>query len=246
MSAYSRLQERYGNVLAPPPAAGPSVCAVCRRGTDGYPLCFRCNQHRRVLGTEAADVFVPISMAVAGMQLARELGEYKYNRVQAVRNDYTTGLASVLANFLRGHETCLAAAVGVDRLDLVTMVPGSKLGADAHPLAAVLGRRIGQTRTRYADALTAGGPNDRELRPDHFTVTGDVRDRAVLLVDDTWTTGASLQSAAAALKRAGAAKVAGLVIGRRLDKDDPSARPVLDAIAARPFDWDVCVLCRTT
>ncbi|PSL55274.1 hypothetical protein B0I31_105233 [Saccharothrix carnea] len=23
-------------------------------------------------------------------------------------------------------------------------------------------------------------------------------------------------------------------------------RPVLDAIASQPFDWDVCVLCRTT
>lgn len=112
-------------------------------------------------------------------------------------------------------------------------------------VAGMLGRRIGQTRSRFANALTTAGSNNRELSPDRFTATGDLRHRAVLLVDDTWTTGASLQSAAAALKRAGAAEVAGLVIGRRLDRDDPSAGPVLAAIASRPFDWDVCVLCRT-
>lgn len=245
MSAYSRLQDRYGNILAAPPPPGPSICEVCRRGTGGYPLCFRCNRHRAVLGAEAADVVAPISMAVSGMQLARELGGYKYNRVAAVRNDYATGLASVLAAFLRRHETCLAHAAGAEVFDVVTVVPGSKLKAGAHPLAAMLERRIGQTRPRFEHLLTTDGPNDRELRPDRFAVSGDLRDRAVLLVDDTWTTGASLQSAAAALKRAGAGKVAGTVIGRRLDSGDPSARPVLKAIASQPFDWDACVLCRT-
>jgi orotate phosphoribosyltransferase len=43
-------------------------------------------------------------------------------------------------------------------------------------------------------------------------------DPAVLLIDDTWTTGGNAQSAALALRAAGAAKVAAVVIGRHFDR----------------------------
>jgi predicted amidophosphoribosyltransferase len=42
-------------------------------------------------------------------------------------------------------------------------------------------------------------------------------DPAVLLIDDTWTTG-NAQSTALALRAAGAAKVAAVVIGRHFDR----------------------------
>ena len=42
---------------------------------------------------------------------------------------------------------------------------------------------------------------------------------AVLLVDDTWTTGGRAQSAAIALHDAGAARVAVVVLGRHFDRD---------------------------
>ncbi|MDU0292752.1 phosphoribosyltransferase [Saccharothrix longispora] len=221
MGPHSRILDAYTNVLLPPPPAGTGICEGC------------------------ADVVVPISIAVSGEQLARELGEYKYNRVVAVRKKYSDGLLTVLAHFLRTHEGCLAADVGTDRFDLVTIVPGSKLTAEAHPLGAMLGRRLGQTARRFAHALTATGPNTREVRPRSFHVVRDIDAQAVLLVDDTWTTGASLQSSAAALKGAGARAVAGLVIGRRVDADDPSARRVLAHARSEVFDWGACVLCRT-
>jgi phosphoribosylpyrophosphate synthetase len=47
----------------------------------------------------------------------------------------------------------------------------------------------------------------------------DVRGRRVLVVDDTWVTGARARSAAAALALAGAQVVAALVIGRAVDPD---------------------------
>ena len=43
----------------------------------------------------------------------------------------------------------------------------------------------------------------------------------VLVVDDTWVSGGSAQSAAVALKLAGARRVAILVIGRHVNPDDP-------------------------
>jgi adenine/guanine phosphoribosyltransferase-like PRPP-binding protein len=53
----------------------------------------------------------------------------------------------------------------------------------------------------------------------------------VLLVDDTWVSGGSAQSAAAALKLAGARRVALVVIGRHVDPADPRSAPLLSAIA---------------
>jgi orotate phosphoribosyltransferase len=64
----------------------------------------------------------------------------------------------------------------------------------------------------------------------------------VLLIDDTWTTGANAQSAAAALKDAGAGPVAAVVIGRHLNRDWHENDRRLRALTT-PFDWGHCVLC---
>ena len=65
----------------------------------------------------------------------------------------------------------------------------------------------------------------------------------VLLIDDTWTTGANAQSAAAALKRAGAGPVAAVVIGRHLNRGWGSNDSQLNGLP-KPFDWDHCVRCK--
>jgi adenine/guanine phosphoribosyltransferase-like PRPP-binding protein len=61
----------------------------------------------------------------------------------------------------------------------------------------------------------------------------------VLLIDDTWTTGSNAQSAAFALKDAGASSVGFVVIGRYIvrDYEDHGAR--LDA-RPLPFRWETC------
>ena len=53
---------------------------------------------------------------------------------------------------------------------------------------------------------------------DRYEPTARLTAEPVLLIDDTWTTGANAQSAAAALKRAGAGPVAAVVIGRHLNR----------------------------
>lgn len=242
MSPYSRLQERYSNVLVTPPAVDPSVCVVCRRDTNRFTRCFHCNRHHAGFQGEVADVVVPIAIAVKGDQLARELWRYKNSDVGKERRDFTNGLAFVLAAFLSRHEDCLARAVGIDRFDLVTSVPSTRT---PEPLAEVLGRQVGRTRARFATALRADAPNNDELDPTTVTLIGDVAGRSILLVDDTWTTGASLQSAAVALRRAGAVTIAGLVIGRHFDPNHERAGAYLEKVRSQPFDWDVCVVCRT-
>jgi hypothetical protein len=56
----------------------------------------------------------------------------------------------------------------------------------------------------------------RMLDPGRFRVPRPLTGAAVLLLDDTWTSGGTAQSAAVALKRAGARSVAVVVLGRHL------------------------------
>lgn len=226
MSPGSRILDSYRNFLVPPPAHGPNVCVTCRRGTDGFTRCWQCNRHHREFGAELADEIVPISMAVKDKQLTRVLSQYKNSKSNEVRRTFTNELACVLATFLARHQNCMG------EFDLVTVVPSSQ--GRTTPLVDVLGRRISLTRARFAEALVTCSENSREMRPDSCEVVIDVRDRNVLLIDDTWTSGASVQSAAVALKRTGANRVVGLVIGRHLDEPGP--------VPPAQFDWDACVL----
>lgn len=227
MNQLSRISEVYPNILVPPPTPGANVCLVCHRSTDGFPRCWQCNQHLRALDTELADVVTPISMAVKDGQLVHVLRNYKNSKKAEVRKRFTNELAGVLATFLAGHRGCLG------EFDLVTIVPSTRKRENGHPLADILGRRLGSTRSTFAEVLSTRGENTRLRRPDEYAVHTEVRDRRVLLVDDQWTSGASLQSSAVALKRAGAAHVTGLVIGRRVDARPPGA-----------FSWDTCVFCQ--
>lgn len=227
MSPLSRILERYLNILVPPPGRGPNVCVTCFRPTDGYVRCSQCNGHFRAFGAELADSVVIISMAGKGGQLAHVLAKYKYGERPEMRKQFTDELAYVLATFLAKHRQCLG------EFDVVTVVPSTRQRTTTHPLIDILSRRLNITRYRFAEALSTSSANTRQLRPDEYTVQVEVTGKRVLLIDDQWTSGASLQSSAIALKRAGAARVAGLVIGRRVDAE-PSGT----------FDWDVCALCQ--
>jgi orotate phosphoribosyltransferase len=90
---------------------------------------------------------------------------------------------------------------------------------------------------RRSQAVTG----EREFGPAKFEPLESLHGQAVLLIDDTWTTGASAQSAAAALRQAGSGPVAAVVIGRHLNRDwhenDSRLRE-----AMQRFDWDTCAV----
>lgn len=75
--------------------------------------------------------------------------------------------------------------------------------------------------TRVDLALAGAPSSDREVRADRFVVRqpAAVAGRHVLLLEDTWVTGASAQSAAVALKRTGAAAVTTVCLARWLRED---------------------------
>ena len=81
--------------------------------------------------------------------------------------------------------------------------------------------------------------------PAATNLSGALEIEAVLLIDDTWTTGANAQSAAAALKRRAPAKVGAVVIGRHVTREWRENDRRLSALAGQ-FQWDECPLCAAT
>jgi adenine/guanine phosphoribosyltransferase-like PRPP-binding protein len=63
-----------------------------------------------------------------------------------------------------------------------------------------------------------------------------------LVLDDTWTTGARAQSLAYALKKAGAASVAVVVLGRHIRPEHEPSRQLLRTIKDPLFDIATCAV----
>src|SRR5947209_16656955 len=148
MATVSELTEPYGSFLVHPLGPGPGVCAVCRTAVTGtYPRCYPCNEALRSADGLLADVVVPVSIAVKGEQLAVELWRYKNLSDPEARSVLRLRLAAVLWRFLEGHESCVAAAVGTPRFDLVATVPSTS-GRGDHPLRRIVERIFVPTRYR--------------------------------------------------------------------------------------------------
>jgi hypothetical protein len=239
MPTVAELTGAYGNVLLAP-QAGPGVCQTCFNLTDGYERCYACAHGGRWL-----DAVVPISYSVGGEQLHHALVAYK-RTLEPVATHFTVQLAAVLWRFLSAHEACISRTLGVPAFPVVTTVPSNDPARDGdQPLQRLVGQLVKPTRGRFRRLLVR---STHPVQPHRFDVdrygpTGRLIGEPVLLIDDTWTTGANAQSAAAALKRAGAGPVAAVVIGRHLNRRWGSNDRQLNGLP-KSFDWDHCVRCK--
>jgi hypothetical protein len=238
MATVTALSDPYANFLLLP-RPGDGVCRRCFNLTDGYDLCFACEH-----SGDGIAVVAPISYSVGGEQLHHALAGYKRGSMSWMRT-LTRQLAAVLWRHLAMHEACVARAAGIERFPLVTFVPSGAASRDPpHPLEEIVADLVEPTRGRYAPLLrrTAHPVPPHSFSADRFAATTPLRGEPVLLIDDTWTTGASAQSAAAALNRAGAGPIAAVVIGRHLNRDWGQNDRRLRALPT-PFDWSRCVCC---
>ena len=238
MPTVAELTEPYGNFMLGP-VRGPRVCDVCLTFTDGYPRCYTCART-----PQALDALAPISYSVATGQLHHVLAAYKRQDGNVGRH-LSIELAAVLWRFLSGHENCLARAAGVPSFDLVATVPSGVGERDsAHPLHWIVSEAAGPTRDRHRRLLGRStvpvAPHEFDRR--RYEATDRVPGAAVLVIDDTWTTGANVQSAATVLKEAGAQTVAAVVIGRHLNREWGHNEQRLSALE-RPFNWTRCAYC---
>jgi hypothetical protein len=100
------------------------------------------------------------------------------------------------------------------------VVPSGRGRPGPHPLQALAAPYLARPWLSLRPR-PGGDPWARTLDPTRFQATGLPPGAAVLLLDDTWVSGASAQSAAVALKLAGAAAVAVVVVGRHLPASPP-------------------------
>jgi hypothetical protein len=246
VATVAELSEPYRNHLIPvlPPDWG--VCGVCRTAAaPDFRLCFQCNTARNEFRRGLADVVVPIALAVKREQLAHELWHYKYDVDLSVRAQLTMRLGAVLWRFLGEHEKHIAEAAGVPEFGTVTTVPGTRKRDGEHPLERIVGTLVGQTKERYEPLLALGpsGAPSHTLAAGRYRATRALRDEpAVLLIDDTWTSGGNAQSAALALHSAGAAKVAIVVVGRHFDRSFRNCETYYQQAKTVKFTWDSCCL----
>ena len=207
LPGWALLEEAVGRqapFLSAPVPGWPGKCDVCRRPLRAASRCYLCREQAESLPGLLADAVVPVCFAPKGGLHARNLWLYKSG--QAGAGAARLVLLALLAVFLRDHAPCVWAAAGMASPAHLAAVPSGRGRLGPHPLRALAG------------PLTVAWPWDPAARiagPGRYPAA-PLPGARVALLDGTWTTGVSAQSAAAALRLAGAQPVAVIVLGRHL------------------------------
>jgi hypothetical protein len=194
----------------------------------GHDQCYQCAVHADSAG--AADTLGFVVYGWNGGQAGHAMYAYK------AKGATTHALVSAVLTYATvAHWSCIAREPGSTPSSWA-YVPSLSGRQGDHPLAGIARRFMGEVPHVHmkANPIT---DNPRSLNPSHYRadpVTGHV-----LLLDDTWTSGGHLQSAAAALKSAGADRVTGLVMARWLDPAWAGTKQFLESLID-DFDPDVC------
>jgi hypothetical protein len=219
--------------LPAPADPGPGVCASCRGPIRrGYTYCFQCGLHAESAPGLLADVVAPVAYAPKGSRLATDLWVYKSSRPASARAG--AALRALLLVFLHDHGRRVWEQAGMTMPTHACVVPSCRGRPGPHPLQALL---RGCLALPWAALVTQpdADPWARALDPGKFRAPQPLTGAAVLLLDDTWTSGGSAQSAAMALKRAGARSVAAVVLGRHVPAGAlPATVPTERAAAPGP------------
>jgi hypothetical protein len=230
---------RYASELRLPLPAGATCCVVCRGPAGpGYARCFQCRTHEQDAPGMLADAVVPVSYAVKGGRHAADLWLYKSDMAGATTA--RASLQALLLVFLRDHARCVWRHAVMPPPTRVAAVPSGQGRPGTHPLLGLFSPYL--VLPQLVVAVRPGEPPGRALNPRRFTVGRGVAGESVLLLDDTWVSGASAQSAAVALRMAGARHVAVVVLGRHVNPADPRACRLTSALEAAPFDPRVCAV----
>lgn len=228
----------------PPPRDG--VCRTCHGASGGFPKCWSCKTVMSQV-SHPCPLVVPISLTHENNQHYDSLKRYKAQWLSSTaRSNAELAVAALLNRFLRQHRTCIAAAAGED-WDLITIVPSTRHPEGPHPMVGVI-QRSPWLEDQFRLVLGSGsdklGFNNASDKG--FGVTEDVKGRSILILDDTYTTGARSQSAASALTQAGARVVAIVPAGRfiRPRSDHPENGALIEEAKLLSFSFDYCCVGR--
>lgn len=197
----------------------PPACSGC--GKVGAVLCTRCQAD---IQSHALPVAVTPAPGLAALAALAPFEGCLRNTIHALKYDGLQALAAPLGEMLAHHLAEIGWPPG-----LVVPVPlhPERQAARGYNQAALLAREMARclgwpcsealARTRQTASQVGLGHAERQDNVrGAFSVTQPdiVRDRDILLVDDVYTTGATLHECALALQDGGARSVRAIVAGR--------------------------------
>jgi hypothetical protein len=230
------LVARAGGYLRNPVRLAKVTCAACARPSEGFQRCYQCRMHRYFDGL--ADSTAIMTYAVAGQQSGYVMRGYKATPQPVDEHRLVVRLLAALG--VTGHTTCAAALAGAPVTHWAT-VPSLPSRPGEHPLHQIVGPYAPGAEVVLAAAPAGRIQYPRDVSPGHFTVSEQLAPGShVLLIDDTWVTGGHAQSAALALRRAGAARISLLVIARWMTRDTRTGAQFLRDLEPRDYDPATC------
>jgi hypothetical protein len=223
--------------VGPRSAAAPT-CAVCRGPVrPGYSRCYQCDRHDLLGHGLLADAVVPVSYAVKGTALAETL--WRYKSWPAPSAPAQASVLALVRDFMDDHGACVWRHATMPPADHLAVVPTGCGRPGVHPLLRLVSPGL---RLPLSPLAMRPGRQGRDLDVHRFWARPVPGGASVLLLDDTWVSGASAQSAAAALKLAGAGHVAIVVLGRHINPADPRTGPLLAGLGPAPYDPSTCAV----
>jgi predicted amidophosphoribosyltransferase len=214
------------------------TCAVCATPVSFGARCLTCERADHTAGL--GDTVVPLTYGITGHPSAAMLQAYKNDPQRPVRTGYARIVDRLLYLGLMLHERCVEVRVG-QRTDLRLTIPSLKGRPGAHPLLTMALKMNAVNKSPLLTAqLTECYHRDISEHKFELKPRVDLTGRHVLLLDDTWTTGANAHSAALTLRRAGAHRISVIVIGRWLvPRFGCNAQFIRDRLQ-HPYDPRLC------
>ncbi|WP_246889559.1 ComF family protein [Mycolicibacterium sp. GESEQ-9] len=224
--------------LVPPPRPGPGICPICRTWNDqpDEVVCSNCAHVEEVLYEPALTLDV-ITLYRKPSPLRDWLTSYKgrLDDSEPYIPAYEHNIRAMVWQFFADHSQRLVERCG--GLDCLVVVPSTQR-TPPHPLENVLA-----TIDLPAPVipLLVRGPGELDFNKpalDGYDASSDHPPQRVLLVDDVYTTGARINSAATALRRAGHTVTGAFVIARRVRPEfHPDAQALWDRQVEAGFSW---------
>ncbi|MDG6108816.1 phosphoribosyltransferase [Dactylosporangium aurantiacum] len=236
------ISERVLHDAAPRPMASCQMCGgAVGMNYAGQPF-DRCPQCRNY--GSYVDALIPITYSLDdGLEsmLHRFKDRENYNWLQ-------WPLASLLWTFMKRHMSCIRGRYGEE--DVAITVPSDNSARRFNHIRSIIEGVQGAPLIAWRDDVvvrnrTVGRPRRGQVAPAAYLVQADqVARRSVLILDDTWTSGSSMVSVAAALKNAGATKVVALTLGRQLNcsSDYLNNQELVEEVRERGWGLS-CVIC---